>query len=185
MAMAFPHCIPSLLSIKTCSLWLWYVLHHICVSLTHVDLTCQGLTDSGTLWCLLYVFLWDKKNVLIFCLSFFLGSGILLRVSQARRATALLSYTQPHPIPTPICDFFKCFFYCSVISPLPPGYLLHTCHDLWCYPAHVFPVSSVCAQVSCHPEPMLGSSFFLVWQWCFIQFAYLQPFFDVLLLAEF
>ena len=102
---------------------------------------------------------WEKFPSLL-PFFFFLGSGILLRVSQAWRATALLSYTQPPPIPTPICDFFKCFFYCCVTSPLPPGYLLHTCHDLWCYPAHVFPILLSVLKSAVTAEPMLGSPLF-------------------------
>ena len=125
MAMAFPHSTLSLLSIKTHSLWLWYMVHHICVSLTHVDLTCQGFTDSGTLWCLLYVFLWDKKNFLLSC--FFFSSLGQRSSSDSHRLGEPLHYSATsHPTPPPpYLSFLQMFLSTAV--------LLHSCLQDTCY----------------------------------------------------
>lgn len=98
----------QLLSINTCSLWLWYVVHHVCVSLTHVDLICLEFMDSGPLKHLLMPFSEMRKFSYFLTCLFSSGQG---STSESHRlGEPFHHWATPTPTRTPSCHFLKCFF---------------------------------------------------------------------------
>lgn len=115
MAMTFPYVSTSLFSIKTCSLWLWYVVHHVCVSLTHVDLICLEFMDSGPLKHLLMPFSEMRKfSYFLACLS---SSGQGSTSESHRLGEPFHHWATPHPHPHPQLSFPQMFLSADAISP--------------------------------------------------------------------
>lgn len=113
----------QLLSIKTCSLWLWYVVHHVCVSLTHVDLICLEFMDSGPLKHLLMPFSEMRKfSYFLACLSS-LGQGSTSEFH--RLGEPFHHWATPHPHPHPQLSFPQMFLQMLFLH-----YLPYTCYTL-------------------------------------------------------